>query len=73
MHNHPRGFVDDDEVRVLKEDVERNVFGGRFRGNRLRQGDGNHVSIAYRRVRLYDFHAWKRNVAFLDQALNLRA
>ncbi len=35
VYDHPRGLVDDDDLFVLIDDVERNIFGLDLRGGRL--------------------------------------
>ena len=47
MHHHALRLVDDENVPVLVNDVERDVLGERFRGDGLRFRDGDDVSRAH--------------------------
>ena len=46
MHNKARLLVDDDDVLVFKDDVERNVFALRFRIHGRRNDELDHVPLA---------------------------
>ena len=73
MHDHPGRLVDDDEVRVLVEDRQRQRLGLRRRVDRLRDVDRDLLPGLDRLVRLRRARPATQHVAVLDQPLNLRA
>ena len=73
VHDHPRGFVDHDQVVVLVDDVKRDRLGPRLDWRRALEAALDPVA---RRQRRRDFsldRAVDRHVAVLDAALHLRA
>ena len=48
MHDHARCLVEDQQVGVFKEDIERNVLGGSGQWHGLGQSDGDEVAEFYR-------------------------
>jgi hypothetical protein len=73
MDDHPRRFVDNDDVRVLEQHLQREVLCRRRCRHRRGQDDGDHVAFAHLCIGFDDLHARERDVAFLDQPLDLRS
>jgi len=71
MDDHPRGFVDDDDVAVFVNDIERQSLGRRGRCKRLGQIDSDDITVANSGVGLGALHAGQGHVAVLDQPLDL--
>ena len=69
----PGGLVDDHDVGVVEEDLERQIFRQRGRRLRLRQLDADHVAFANVGVGLDLLVARVADVAVFDQPLDLRA
>ena len=44
MHHQPSGLVDDDDVVVLVDDIERDIFAGGLGGDRLRHVDCDRIA-----------------------------
>ena len=72
MHDHSRGLVHHDQVRILIGDVERDVLGGRFRGGWRGHVHDDRVARPHARVRAHGARAHLHQ-AVLDQSLDLRA
>ena len=71
MHDHAGGLVDDDDVRVLIDDRERQVFRRWLRIDQLRQGDGDRATGLDAEVRLRRT-AVNMDEPFVDEPLQLR-
>lgn len=70
VHDHPRRFVHDDEVRVLEQNRERNVLwhGASQNRRRLRDLDfvsGTELGTRFSRLAVY------QHMSFVDEALDL--
>ena len=72
VHDHPRGFVDDDEMRVFVDDGERQVFGQILDGNRRRRPKHDELAEPDLARRPHDLPA-DRDLALVDATANLRA
>src|SRR6266566_9459085 len=62
MHHHPRGFVDDDQIGILEQDLERDRLGGRGRLLDLRNEYDKILAVihALRRVAQALVRIWVR-------------
>jgi hypothetical protein len=69
MDGHARGFIQDEEVLVFEEDVERNLFRLHRRRLRRRFLDPDHVARADDFARPHRLLV-KQDVALLDQVLD---
>jgi hypothetical protein len=72
MHHHARGLVDDDDVGVLVEDLERQVLGRRFRRRGRRHVHGYLLTGLDCEV-CARLPALQMHVTVGDQLLDLRA
>jgi len=72
MHHHSGWFVDDDDVRVLIEDRQRQRLGLRRRLDRRRDVDGDLLTRLHRLIRL-GFPPANPHVSIFDEALDLRS
>jgi hypothetical protein len=72
MHHQARGLVDDDQMIVLEQDVERDVFGQRVR-NEGRSRFDTHADAGTRLVLGAACRASGRDAALFHPALHRRA
>lgn len=54
MHNHSSRFIDNDQMIILEDDLELDIFGGRPNFDRLLENDFIH--LAFKRGRLAFSH-----------------
>ena len=73
VDRHASGFVEDDQVSVLEQDVERDILGLRLGGNRSGQRDDIDAAGLDRRAGAGFGAAIDRDRAFLDQRLGTGA
>jgi hypothetical protein len=73
MHDHARGLVDDDQVRVLVQDVERDRLGHGVDLRRLFHGDRDRVAFGRCHAGIRDDRAVNRHGALCDQPDKARA
>ena len=69
MHDEPGRLVDDEEMGVLEDHVERDVLAGRRRVDRGRNVKGDDLPGAHRKIGVGDARAIDRDGARLDQRL----
>ena len=73
MYHHARRLVEDDEICVVEEDLEWNVFRLRGAGFRLRQVDANDIALPDVIVGLDLRVARMRDAAVFNEPLDLRS
>ncbi len=73
MHHEPLGLVDDDDVVVLVDDIERDILAGRLGGDRFRHVDCDRIAGGDMISGVADGGAFDRDLAGEDQRFQPRA
>ncbi len=73
MYDHPRRFVNHDQIAVFVDDVERDRFGCERGGRGRRDGDDDLIAVVDALAGFGNRHVVDGDEAVVNQSLNLRA